>query len=65
MIHRDLKPANIMLGPKGTLSPGPNPVAMSTENYSVKIIDYGMAREEDWTNNGMTNMVGSLFYRAP
>lgn len=64
MIHRDLKPSNIMLSPKNThLLSQPEPTDFDTNNYLLKIIDCGMARQLDLPS--MTNMVGSLFYRAP
>lgn len=34
-------------------------------NYEVKIIDLGMAKECDVTDQDMTNLVGSFSYRAP
>ena len=49
IIHRDLKPCNIMLGSKGS-SCGPlaEPLEISPDNYEVKLIDYGMSREQAW-----------------
>lgn len=43
----------------------PEPADIDTINYHIKIIDYGMAKELDYSQKSMTNMVGSLFYRAP
>jgi serine/threonine protein kinase len=49
-----------MLGAKVA---GTEPIEVTPENYWVKIIDFGMARE--WREGDMTNQVGTLFYRAP
>lgn len=66
IVHRDLKPSNIMLvSKKSHLISQPDPADIDTYNYHVKIIDYGMAKELDFMGREMTNMVGSLFYRAP
>lgn len=55
-----------MLASKKThLLSQPDPTDIDTLNYHVKIIDCGMAKELDFSSNSMTNMVGSLFYRAP
>ena len=55
-----------MLAPKNThLQSQPEPADIDTNNYYVKIIDLGMAKELDFSEKSMTNMVGSLFYRAP
>lgn len=55
-----------MLSPKNhhVLSQ-PEPADIDTNNYHIKIIDLGMAKELDYSQKSMTNMVGSLFYRAP
>lgn len=54
-----------MLSSKKThLLSQPEPTDIDTLNYHVKIIDCGMAKETDYSRS-MTNMVGSLFYRAP
>lgn len=54
-----------MLSSKKThLLSQPEPTDIDTNNYHVKIIDCGMAKETDYSRS-MTNMVGSLFYRAP
>lgn len=66
IFHRDLKPSNIMLGAKiSGNAPNLEPLEISPDYYSVKLIDFGMARELDWHKNDMTNQVGTLFYRAP
>ena len=69
ILHRDLKPSNIMLGVLGDkvigCTPDKNLLEISPDYYSLKLIDYGMSREEPWENKPMTNQVGSLFYRAP
>lgn len=64
-MHRDVKPANVMFAPKGKqVLPQPEGAEMSLQDYEVKLVDFGMAREiED--RSQFTNMVGSLFYRAP
>jgi serine/threonine protein kinase len=55
-----------MLAPKNShLISQPEPADIDTNNYDVKIIDCGMAKELDYEDKSMTNMVGSLFYRAP
>lgn len=49
IIHRDLKPCNIMLGSKGnSCGPLAEPLEISPDNYEVKLIDYGMSREQAW-----------------
>ena len=54
-----------MLSSKKThLLSQPEPTDIDTNNYHVKIIDCGMAKELD-SSRSMTNMVGSLFYRPP
>jgi len=55
-----------MLATKSTGSaPTIEPLEIIPEYYSVKLIDYGMSREQAWENKDMTNQVGTLFYRAP
>ena len=55
-----------MLAPKNThMQSQPEPADIDTNNYNVKIIDLGMAKELDFSQKSMTNMVGSLHYRAP
>ena len=49
IIYRDLKPSNIMLEPEGTL----------------KLIDFGIAREYKETSNRDTNYIGTQGYAAP
>lgn len=53
LIHRDLKPGNIMV----RMEEG--------AGCSVKIIDFGMARQVSFGTGEMTNEIGSLQYRAP
>lgn len=66
IIHRDLKPSNIMLVPKNPQAQSqPEPADIDANNYHLKIIDLGMAKELDFSQKSMTNMVGSLHYRAP
>lgn len=66
LIHRDLKPSNIMLAPKLTHTQSqPEPADITPNNYHLKIIDLGMAKELDYSQKSITNMVGSLHYRAP
>lgn len=55
-----------MLGAKiSGNAPSLEPLEISPDYYSVKLIDFGMAREVDWHKGDMTNQVGTLFYRAP
>ncbi|MCI9332962.1 MAG: protein kinase [Oscillibacter sp.] len=49
IIYRDMKPSNIMLQPDGTL----------------KLIDFGIAREYKQDSNGDTTYVGTKGYAAP
>lgn len=45
VLHRDLKPSNIMLGPRITgNAPNLESQEISPQYYSVKLIDFGMAR---------------------
>ena len=65
-IHRDLKPSNIMLGTKNSgNAPEVEAFQISPNFYNLKLIDFGMTREQAWENRNMTNQVGTLFYRAP
>lgn len=49
IIHRDLKPSNIVVDRRCTL----------------KILDFGLARSQDNTNNNMTQYVVTRYYRSP
>ena len=49
IIYRDMKPSNIMLQPDGTL----------------KLIDFGIAREFKQDSNGDTTYIGTKGYAAP
>ena len=52
IIHRDLKPSNIVLNNGGDLD--------------LRIIDLGMAKQDNWEENPTwTNEVGTLYYRSP
>ena len=66
ILHRDLKPSNIMLGSKNNgCAPEAEALEISPDFYSLKLIDFGMTREQAWENCNMTNQVGTLYYRAP
>lgn len=66
ILHRDLKPSNIMLGSKSTGgAPEVEALEITPDFYSLKLIDFGMTREQAWEGRDMTNQVGTLYYRAP
>ena len=66
LLHRDLKPSNIMLKCKSSgCAPEVEALEISPEYYSLKLIDFGMSKEQGWERRPMTNQVGSLYYRAP
>ena len=49
IIHRDIKPSNIGI----------------RSDYTLKLLDFGMAREKSPDNSRMTSGVQTLIYRAP
>ena len=66
ILHRDLKPSNIMLGSKNSgCAPEAEALEISPDFYNLKLIDFGMTREQAWDSCNMTNQVGTLYYRAP
>ena len=51
IVHRDLKPENIMFE--------------SSQEDSIKLIDFGLARKHDRSEGLMTNPVGTVYFMAP
>ena len=48
-LHRDIKPANIMLACKSSGSaPEVEAFEISPAYYTLKLIDFGMAKEQAW-----------------
>jgi serine/threonine-protein kinase len=61
VIHRDIKPANIMLAKRGHAASAGSGGA---EQYSVKILDFGIAKAQEDVRTGGT-LAGTMGYMAP
>jgi calcium-dependent protein kinase len=55
IVHRDLKPENILMNNKSTIK---------DQNYDIKIIDFGTAKQFE-RNQKLSKFIGTSYYIAP